>query len=503
MVKLWSSKPSLWVRIPLPLSALLMRLLNNFFKFSRKVIEQNKQLNILIFLFIDWLLITFKISKLEKKKIDNAVVYQEWEKKLLSRGIFWYYIDYILLFTLSTCLDFKKNFKNVPLSDIKNKQLTNNGFYLFNNPNNIFSTTHLYMYGLKSLWKSLRFWILPITILVLFVYYSFFLKSLPFSKIFFGYLLIGNMFYLLLSGFVFFIKKYQYRLYTSIIQRFWRRTLFIFWAIEGSLFTVFVYLIFNASQEPVYVYDNIQIYKTHFYSWRYFLIKIILSTLIIILTYILLLSVKWNTFVKTNNIALFITVILLYVAWLEFYQLFHLMNCYGTSNWVYDFSEHLWNLELEFKRTRIVNHYVTIGLVAKFWHIVFAVVFWIFFLLRGVESSRYRYPLLAANLQNFLIIYIMSWLYMYPWFKYVARKSLDMPYFWFFVNNRKLGIFLFFNDIKLYYWGFLDLISSAFRTNSFKHSSFIYWYESSTNLGNTQFRKHNIRDLFIRTISTN
>jgi len=29
---------------------------------------------------------------------------------------------------------------------------------------------------------------------------------------------------------------------------------------------VFVYLIFNASQEPVHVYDNIQIYKTHFYS---------------------------------------------------------------------------------------------------------------------------------------------------------------------------------------------------------------------------------------------
>ena len=68
MVKLWSSKPSLWVRIPLPLSALLMRLLNNFFKFLRKVIEQNKQLSSLIFLFINWLLIIFKISKLEKKK---------------------------------------------------------------------------------------------------------------------------------------------------------------------------------------------------------------------------------------------------------------------------------------------------------------------------------------------------------------------------------------------------------------------------------------------------
>jgi len=310
------------------------------------------------------------------------------------------------------------------------------------------------------------------------------------------------MFYLLISGFVFFVKKYQYRLYTSAIQRFWRRTLIIFWAIEASLFTCFVYLIFNANQEPVHMYDNIQIYKTHFYSWRFFLVKVILSTLLIVFTYMLLLSVKWNTFTKTNNLVLFVTVILLYISWLEFYQLFHLMNCYGTSNWVYDFSEHLWNLELEFKRTRIVNHYVTIGLVAKFWHVVFAVVFWIFFILRGLESSRFRYPLLSANLQNFLIIYIMSWLYMYPWFKYTARKALDMPYFWFFVNNRKLGIFLFFNDIKLYFWGLLDFFTNLDRFNHYlRKSPFFYWHESSLSLGNTQFRKHNIRDIFIKSIN--
>jgi len=216
----------------------------------------------------------------------------------------------------------------------------------------------------------------------------------------------------------------------------------------------------------------------------------------------LLLSIKWNTFSKTNNLALFITVILLYIAWLEFYQFFHLMNSYGTASWVYDFSEHLWNLELEFKRTRIVNHYVTIGLVAKFWHIVFAVVFWLFFLLRGLESSRYRYPLLAANLQNFLIVYFMGWLYMYPWFKFVLRKALDMPYFWFFVNNRKLGLFLFFNDIKLYFFGLSDFFSNFFKNNFFfKNTSYYYWHESSTFLNNTQFRKHNIRDLFLRTIN--
>ena len=469
--------------------------------FFRKVVEQNQQLTSLILLFINWFLTVFKISKLDKTESDKDLLFIEWEKNLLFKGFFWVFLDFLFLFIFSRVLNFKNNIRQTLFIKTKISQLNNNNFYMFNNKESLFTLTQLTFYGLRSFWRHLRFWILPITISLLFVYYSFFLKSLPFSKIIFGYILIGNMFYLLFSGFVFFIKKYQYRLFTSVIQRFWRRSLIIFWAIEGSLFTCFVYLIFNASQEPIYVYDNIQIYKTHFYSWRYFLPKTILSTLLIVLTYMLLLSIKWNTFTKTNNIALFITIILLYTAWLEFYQLFHLMNCYGNTNWVYDFSEHIWNLELEFKRTRIVNHYVTIGLVAKFWHVVFAVVFWVFFLLRGVESSRYRYPLLAANLQNFLLIYIMSWLYMYPWLKYSVRKVLYMPYFWFFVNNRKIGFFLFFNDIKLYFWSITDFFYSFFETNFFfKTNSFYYWYESSLNLSNTQFRKHNIRDVFVRNV---
>lgn len=119
-----------------------------------------------------------------------------------------------------------------------------------------------------------------------------------------------------------------------------------------------------------------------------------------------------------------------------------------------------------------------------------------FFLLRGLESSRYRYPLLSANLQNFLIIYIMSWLYMYPWFKYTFRKSLDMPYFWFFINNRKLGVFLFFNDIKLYFWGIIDIQNNFFIQNFYKNTPFYYWHESSLTISNGQFRKHYVRDLF-------
>lgn len=199
------------------------------------------------------------------------------------------------------------------------------------------------------------------------------------------------------------------------------------------------------------MYDNIQFYKTHLFSWRYFFLKAFPSVLVIVLVYLSLLSVNFFNFSVLCNIFIITTLILLFIGWVEFYQFFHLLSYYGNLNWFYDIEEHLWNLESEFKRTRIVNHYTTICLVAKFWHIVFAIVFWVFFLLRSVESGRFRLPLLSANLQNFIFIYIMSWLYMYPWLKYSLRKSLDMPFYWFFVNNRKLGFFLFFNDLKLYY----------------------------------------------------
>lgn len=501
MVKLRSSKPSLWVRIPLPLLALLMwSLLYKFFSVLRNIINQNTYLNTLILLILNWFLVIFRVNKVNGVSSHEGITQFEFYKMLAFKGVFWYFLDLFYFYFLSLYLNLKRKTRESNFN-FKLSQLDNNSFYMFNNVYGVNSALQTSLFGLRSIWKHIRFWVLPVTIALLFCYYSFFLKSLPFSKVMFSYILIGNMFYLLFSGFVFFIKKYQYRLYTSAIQRFWRRTLIIFWALEAFLFVIFLYLILNANQEPVYVYDNVQLYKTHFYSWRYFLLKIFLSALLVVLTYTLLLSLKWNTFTKTNNISLLITVILLYISWLEFYQLFHLMNCYGTSNWVYDFSEHLWNLELEFKRTRIVNHYVTIGLVAKFWHVVFAVVFWIFFILRGLESSRYRYPLLSANLQNFLIIYIMSWLYMYPWFKYVARKAMDMPYYWFFVNNRKLAVFLFFNDIKLYFFGFLDYIYNLRGLNFFRNNSFFYWHESTIVLGNTQFRKHNIRDLFVRAIN--
>jgi hypothetical protein len=72
--------------------------------------------------------------------------------------------------------------------------------------------------------------------------------------------------YWLISGFVFFIKKYQFGKYTSVVQRFWRRTYILFWLIEITTFSVFLFLTINASQESFYMFDQISIFKTHLYS---------------------------------------------------------------------------------------------------------------------------------------------------------------------------------------------------------------------------------------------
>lgn len=480
-------------------------------------LEENQFLRSTIYIIGDWLVKSLRIHESKTKTFDRDIINNLRFFKFVDEFSFYYVLEIILIFLFKKVRSVKSFIKlGFKRESIHNNSYTHGHNYRINNIRQVLA------YGIFSIWNHLRFWLVPVVIVYAFVQYTFFLKSSPFSKILFGCFLLLNVFYLLISGFVFFFKKYQYRLYTSAIQRFWRRTLIIFWLIEVSLFIVFIYLTLNASQEPFHVYDTIQIYKTHFYSWRYFFIKIMTSTFLVVFTYLLLLGLKWNTFSKVNNIVFVITLLLFYIFWLEFYQFFHLMNCYGTADWFYDFEEHVWDIELEFRKSRIANHFVTICFIAKFWHVVFALVFWIFFVLRGLESSRYRYPLLVSNLQNFLIIYIMSWLHMYPWLKYFLRKILDVPYYWFFFNNRKLGFFLFFNDLKLYYWGLSDFLFEFFsKIFFFKGNPFYYWYTLISEAlpsqkyfwdydydgndfelkihqhSNVQFRGHSVREYFI------
>jgi hypothetical protein len=440
----------------------------------------------------------------DKKSSKFIIFYKKW---FFLNDFYFYVVDtlyiymYYYIYSKFTLLSFYKNNK----INLKLTQTKSNFIYNLNN-GDYNQTLLLFSYGLKSIWKAIRLWIFSIIVGVTIIYYCLVVKLLPFTKIIFAWFLLTMFFYWLVSGFVFFFKKYQYRYFTSSIQRFWRRSFILFWSIEAFLFIIFIYLTLNSNQEPVFMYDESQVYKTHLFSWRYFIIKIFPATLLIIFSYFILLSLKWNVFSKSNFLCLLVTALLGYILWQEFYQFFHLMSFYGNLAWVYDIEEHLWNLEVEFRRTRITNHYVTICLVAKFWHLVFVVIFWMFFVLRSLEFGRIRYPLMSANFQNFIIVYIMSWAYMYPWFKYIWKKFLEMPYFWFYVNTRRMGLFIFFNDFKLFFLSVSSTFSELlfFWNNStnyhFNNFNFFYWHNSSDVTGYSQYKKNFIRDNFIKNV---
>lgn len=364
--------------------------------------------------------------------------------------------------------------------------------------------TNSYLSGLKFIWLGVRFWVLPLISVFLVVYTTLVLRALPFNKVMLGWICILMFSYWIISGFVFFFKKYQFGKYTTSVQRFWRRTYILFWMIEGGTFLVFLFFTINSSQESFYMFDQISVFKTHLYSWKFFLLKIFPIIILIVSTYLLILSVKWNIFGKHSIILLILTFFLTYIVWLEFYQFYHVANFYGNLNWIYDIDEHVWTLELEPRRTRIVNHYVMLLFMLKFWHIVFIYGFWIFFALRSWETKRIRYPLLAANFQNFIILYIFAWVFMYPWFKFYFRKFLDTPYYWFYINNRKLFFRVFFNDIKVIYYGLENLFNN-FRLNyliKFNYSPFYYWKTLDYSNNFESYRKHIIRDRIIQNLTS-
>lgn len=420
-----------------------------------------------------------------------------------KREAFW--VEIFLVRLLS--FDFKSIYNDFKVFRTNFRILaTKHGFYfnfnIFKNKS-IFAAfnKNFFLSGFKVIWKGLKLWIVLI-ILVIIMYCILVIKSLPFNKIFFSWISVIMFIYWLVSGFVFFFKKYKFGKYTSAIQRFWRRSYILFWLIEGSTFFCFFFFTLNASQESFFMFDQISFFKTHLFSWKLFFLKIFPIVVLILLTYLLMLSLKWNIFNKQGILLLLLTMLLTYIVWLEFYQFIHILNFYGNVNWIFDADEHFWFLEQEPRRTRMVNHYVMLLFVLKFWHIVFIYGFWIFFVLRSFEIKRIRYGILAANFQNFIILYIFAWVFMYPWFKFFLKNFLYSPYYWFYVNNRRLFLRVLFYDFKLIYLSFTDFFYFfKLKFLNFFNSSFFYWNIGYRGNNYEQFFKDSLKARVIASMN--
>lgn len=317
---------------------------------------------------------------------------------------------------------------------------------------------------------SISLFLATLTAIVLYA-----LRDVPVNKFLFICMSVGFFTYLLISGFVFFLKKYRYSKYTTAMHRYWRRTLSIFWLLEGFLFCVFLYLAIFSSQEPFFGYDNPQFMKDFTYPWRLFTQETSMLIFIIIITRYALVRLKDIAPFKLYTIILTVTLLFLSMAWGEFYQFYYILNHYNALDWVFDEDTGTWSLDYETKKTRILLHFITICVIAKFWHFAFILIFWMFSVSRWIQSERVHYSLFSSNLQHFIILYLLNWIVMYPWFKYAFRRHLYKNYTWMYTNFRNTGSRIFFMDLVNYGSTILESIN-PFSYPIILHVIYGYFY---------------------------
>lgn len=508
MVEQWSSKSLTWVRFLLSslICFILMKNMAIDLSNNLKYFKSFLRLFYLPFFYLIGLLnAIFNKNTVQNtsKNLYSKYYIQKKKWNFLKSNKFFLFLDFLYLNSIKSIFSVK-NYNNFNLRmQTRLKQVSWSFYNDLKLKNSLYFNLVHYLSGVRFIWNGLKYWFLGLFLGLFSFYYLTYIRLLPFNKVIFEWVLVIMFLYWVVSGFVFFIKKYQYSKFTSVIQRFWKRTYILFWAVESGFFLTFFFVLLNAPEEPTYMYDQIKLFKTHLFSWRLFLLKIVPVVSLFILSYYLILNLKWTTFSRQAPVLVAITLLLIYVFWLEFYQFFHIISFFDNLTWSFDPEEYLWDLNSDFRRTRIANNIVTMCLIAKFWHLVFIFVFWVFFMLRVNEIGRVRYALLAANSQNFIILYMMSWVYMYPWVKFAFRRHLETQYYWYFFNARRIGIRVFFNDLVLF-------LSSLFRLNFintnffyFNTGLFYYWIESTSETNLLQYKKFIIRDYIINFLNTN
>ena len=249
-----------------------------------------------------------------------------------------------------------------------------------------------------------------------------------------GWLVIGFIFFWLMSGFNFFIKRYRYGKFTSAIQRFWKRTNAYFWLVEGFLFLLFFYYYINSSKEVNYMFDEASLNQSSLLSAVSFYLTSVLLLLLALYSIFILLNINAFTFKQLLVHLSIVSVFIIFIFLIECYQFYYIISSFYETTWSYLGEEGVWESTEDSVKLRIREQYFILALIAKYWHFLFIFFSWLFVVFKAYESKRLRYSLFAVNLQNLMLLFILNSLFAVQWLKWVFRRFYDSVYFWFFAD---------------------------------------------------------------------
>ena len=276
--------------------------------------------------------------------------------------------------------------------------------------------------------------IISITLAIIYFVYTTFFFKVQFLKQLAVWFIIGMLYFWLMSGFNFFLKRYKYGKFTSAIQRFWKRTNTYFWLIEGFLMLLFFYYYLNSSQEPTYMYDFSSLNQEYLISGQVIASNVILLSLVLYFTEFTLLRVNSNHINQLNLYILIISIFIFNSFFVETYQFYYVLSTFSERVWNFNEDDNLWAVELDTPSLRTKNQYLLVCLIAKYWHFLFIFLSWVFFVMKSFERQKVTYTHLSVNLQNIVILYILNLVCYAQWLKWAYRRFFDAPYTWFFTN---------------------------------------------------------------------
>lgn len=173
----------------------------------------------------------------------------------------------------------------------------------------------------------LQIQLLPIIVLSLiyYVFYTFYYQLIFYT------LIVFFIFYWVSSIFIFLFKSGLYSKTTSVIQRFWKRTLYLFWSLELFLFFIYSWLILIAPSEVEWFFDHSQLYLVAYVQGSSLFSQILTTLLIITVT---VLSQYLVSFVKIEFFLLILAYLLFKVLCNDGSQVIVSSLFYGnTSVW--------------------------------------------------------------------------------------------------------------------------------------------------------------------------
>lgn len=311
--------------------------------------------------------------------------------------------------------------------------------------------------------------LVSVALMCLYFLYSIFFFKVQFLKQLAVWFIVGMLYFWLMSGFNFFLKRYQYGKFTSQIQRFWKRTNTYFWLIEGFLLLLFFYYYLNSSQEPLYMYDYSALNQEYLIPLHSIGLNVILLSLVIYFMYFTMLRINSNSWTQINLYLLIISVFIFFSFFVETYQFYYVISIFNERVWIFNEEENIWAVDTDNPILRTKHHYLLVCLIAKYWHFLFIFLSWVFFLLKSFERKKVTFALFGVNLQNMIILYVLNFACYVQWFKWLYRRFLDLPYTWFFTSiDNKLTFRLFF-EIKLL---LVNLVN--FNLKSYSYSTLVY-----------------------------